>query len=190
MILSKNVFSFLILFFSSLVLFSSCKDDEDPVIPNEEELITTFTYTLTPENGGNAVVLSFKDLDGEGGTAPTITGGTLAANTVYNGSIDLLNEIESPAESITAEIEEENDEHQFFFATTGGLNATVAYADTDGTNPVGLKTKVTTGEVSQGKLRITLRHEPTKTASGVSDGDITNAGGETDIEVEFDVTVE
>ena len=37
---------------------------------------------------------------------------------------------------------------------------------------------------------ITLRHEPAKTATGVSGGDITNAGGETDIEVVFDVTVE
>ncbi|WP_338766460.1 hypothetical protein WAF17_03815 [Bernardetia sp. ABR2-2B] len=190
MILSKSTFSFLILFFSSLVLFSSCTDDEDPEIPNEEELITTLTYTLVPEGGGSNVVLSFQDLDGDGGTAPVISGGTLMANTVYNGSIDLLNEAETPAESITAEIEEEDDEHQFFFATTGGLNATVAYADTDGTNPVGLKTTVTTTDASQGKLRVTLRHEPAKDAAGVSDGDITNAGGETDIEVEFDVTIE
>ena len=37
---------------------------------------------------------------------------------------------------------------------------------------------------------MTLRHEPAKDASGVAAGDITNAGGETDIEVTFDVTVE
>ncbi|HBK71516.1 MAG TPA: type 1 periplasmic binding fold superfamily protein, partial [Flavobacteriaceae bacterium] len=35
-----------------------------------------------------------------------------------------------------------------------------------------------------------LRHEPNKSASGVSDGDITNAGGETDIEVIFNITVQ
>jgi hypothetical protein len=93
-------------------------------------------------------------------------------------------------EEVEEEIEEEDDEHQFFFSTTGGLNATVAYDDTDGTNPVGLKTKVTTAEASQGTLRVTLRHEPNKSAEGVSAGNITNAGGETDIEVEFDVTVE
>ncbi|PIY07939.1 MAG: type 1 periplasmic binding fold superfamily protein [Flexibacter sp. CG_4_10_14_3_um_filter_32_15] len=189
MILSKNVFPFLAVLFSTLVLFSSCEKD-DPEIANEEELITTLTYTLTPENGGTPVVLSFRDLDGDGGTAPVLIGGTLAANTVYNGSLNLLNELETPAESITEEIEEEDDEHQFFFAATGGLNVTVAYDDTDGQNPVGLKTKVTTGAASQGKLRVTLRHEPNKSAAGVSDGNIANAGGETDIEVEFDVVIE
>ncbi len=188
MILSKKAFPFLILIFSTLILFSSCEKD-DPIIANEEELITTLTYTLTAA-GQPTVVLSFKDLDGEGGNAPIIIAGTLAANTVYNGSITLLNELENPVENITEEIEEEDDEHQFFFAATGGLNAMVAYDDTDGTNPVGLKTKVTTGAASQGKLRVTLRHEPNKSAAGVSDGNIANAGGETDIEVEFDVTIE
>jgi hypothetical protein len=38
-------------------------------------------------------------------------------------------------------------------------------------------------------LKITLRHEPNKKASGVVGGSITNAGGETDIEVSFDVEV-
>jgi len=37
---------------------------------------------------------------------------------------------------------------------------------------------------------VTLRHQPDKGAIGVSDGDITNAGGETDIEVLFDVIIE
>ena len=35
-----------------------------------------------------------------------------------------------------------------------------------------------------------LRHEPDKSAAGVSSGDITNAGGETDIEVSFNVIIE
>ncbi|WP_041265024.1 hypothetical protein [Bernardetia litoralis] len=186
MILSKKILPFLVLIFSTLVLFSSCEDDEDPVIPNEEEVITTLTYTLTAD-GQPTVVLSFKDLDGDGGNSPVITGGTLAANTVYEGKIELLNEIEG--EDITEEIEEEDDEHQFFFSATG-LDLAVAYNDTDGTNPVGLQTTVSTGEATTGTLKVTLRHEPSKDAEGVSDGVITNAGGETDIEVEFDVTVE
>lgn len=186
---SRKIFSFLFVLFSTLVLFSSC-DKDDPEIANEEELITTLTYTLTPESGGDAVVLSFTDLDGDGGNAPVLVGGTLAANTTYVGSIILLNETETPAENITEEVEEEDDEHQFFFSALNGLNATVTYNDTDGQNPVGLKTKVTTGAASQGKLRVTLRHEPNKSAAGVSEGNIANAGGETDIEVEFDVTVE
>ncbi|MDW7694794.1 hypothetical protein R9C00_08575 [Flammeovirgaceae bacterium SG7u.111] len=172
-----------------MTFLSSCSDDPEPEIPNEEELITTLTYTLTPVGGGTTVELKFKDLDGDGGDDPEITGGTLAANTTYEGSIELLNELESPAEDITEEVEEENDEHQFFYQTTvNGLS--VAYDDIDGDgNPVGLATKVATTTAGSGKLTVTLRHEPNKTADGVKDGDITNAGGETDIEVTFDVEV-
>ena len=46
-------------------MFTSCTDDSDPV--NEEEVITTMTVTLTPDNGGTDVVLQTEDLDGEGG---------------------------------------------------------------------------------------------------------------------------
>ena len=98
----------------SMLLFTGCKKD-DPVIPNEEEVITTLNYTLIPSDGGTPVVLSFQDLDGDGGDPPVITGGTLAMNTTYNGSLELLNETETPPGDITEEVEEEADEHQFFF---------------------------------------------------------------------------
>ena len=80
---------------------SSCKPDEVPVIPNEEEVITTLNYTLTPNTGGTAIVLSFQDLDGDGGNAPIITGGTLESNKTYTGELVLLNEQESPSGNIT-----------------------------------------------------------------------------------------
>jgi hypothetical protein len=153
-------------------------------------LITTLTYTLTPVGGGTPVVLSFKDLDGDGGNAPTIVGGTLTAGVSYTGELDLLNESESPAESITEEIETEDEEHQFFFAATGA-NLTITYDDVDADgNPVGLKSRVVAGAAGSGTLRVTLRHEPNKTASGVKEGNIANAGGETDIEVDFPVTIQ
>ncbi len=170
------------------VSLTSC-DKDDPEIPNEEELITTLAYTLTPQGGGTALEFRFTDLDGDGGAAPIITSDTLVANTVYNGAITLSNESETPAEDITEEVEEEDEEHQLFFSVTGA-NATVAYTDTDGVNPVGLATTVTTTGASTGTMMVTLRHEPDKGATGVSSGDITNAGGETDIEVIFDVVIQ
>lgn len=171
------------------IFMSAC--DDDPIVVNEEELITTLRMTLTPQGGGTPVVLSFVDLDGDGGNAPIITGGTLAANTTYTGALTLLNESETPVEDITEEIEEEDDEHQFFFAISSGLNLTVSYADQDGnSNPIGLATTAVAGAASTGTLTVTLRHEPNKTAAGVKDGDITNAGGETDIEVAFPVTIQ
>jgi len=168
------------------LLTTSCGDDEVE-IPEELEVITTLNYTLT--GGGTTVTLSFQDPDGDGGNAPTITSGTLAANTTYSGSIELRNDIEG--EDITEEIEEEDEEHQFFFQTTGGISVAYDAEDVDAEgNPVGLENVLTTGAAGDGTVTVILRHEPDKNASGVSDGDITNAGGETDIEVTFDVTVQ
>ena len=119
-----------------------------------------------------------------------ITLDTLAANTTYMGTITLLNEQEDPAEDITEEVEEEALEHQFFFQTTvSGLSVSYNDEDSEG-NPIGLSTNVTTTNSGSGTLTITLRHQPDKSAANVSDGDITNAGGETDISVTFDVLVE
>ena len=57
--------------------------------------------------------------------------------------------------------------------------------DTDG-NPLGVQTTMKTKDNSSDKLTLTLRHEPTKPNSG----DLASAGGETDIEVEFDVEIQ
>lgn len=170
--------------------FNSCGDDHDH--ENESELITTVVYTLTPSSGV-PVVMTFKDIDGDGGKAPVITtSGSLKSTETYNGSLVLLNESVSPAVDITKEINAEDEAHQFFFEVTGTLAGKLAitYEDKDSqNNPVGLKTKVKPSGTGTGKLKITLRHEPNKKASGVATGSIANAGGETDIEVSFDIEV-
>jgi hypothetical protein len=187
--MSLNKFSVLA-FLAVATVFLSCEDDE-VVIPVVEELITNMTIVLTPQGGGDVVSLVFSDPDGDGATAPTITGGTLAANTVYDAQITLLNESESPVEDITEEVEAEQEDHQFFFSTAGGLNLSVSYADQDANgNPLGLITTCTSGDSSSGNLMVILRHEPDKNAAGVKDGDITNAGGETDIEVTFPIVIQ
>ncbi len=172
----------------SLVLFVAC-DPEEPGDGPEPELITTLNYTLTPTDG-EVVVLTFQDPDGDGGDAPVISSGTLSANTTYVGTIELLNESVDPVEDITEEVEEEDEEHQFFFmSTVAGL--TVDYADQDeDDNPVGLTSSLTTGDASTGTLTINLIHEPQKDADGVATGDISNAGGESDIEVTFSIVVQ
>ena len=108
---------FLSLFALAGLTFTSCSDDdENPEPVNEEELITTMTITLAPQGGGTAVVLQSRDLDGDGPNAPEVTvSDNLSGNTTYEGSIVLLNETETPAEDITEEVAEEDEEHQFFF---------------------------------------------------------------------------
>jgi len=177
-----------LLFTCTLFVAASC-EKEDPEPPNTPEVISVLSYTLTPEGGGDAVVFQFEDLDGDGGNAPTITNGTLTANTVYDGALTLFVEGEGGRESLNPEIEEEDEEHQFFFQTDAGV--TVAYADMDADgNPIGLASKLTTTEAGTGTMTIILHHEPMKSAEGVASGDITNSEGSTDVEANFVLDVQ
>ena len=172
---------------ASTLIFASCSDDDDntPDPVNDEEVITTLTVTL--DSGSETVVMQYQDLDGDGSNAAVVTvSGSLNANTIYDGSIVLLNETEDPAENITEEVEEEDLDHQFFYTVGSGLNVTTDYADADSMgNPLGLSFILTTSEASSGALTFTLRHEPNKPNDGLE-----TAGGETDIDVTFDVIVE
>lgn len=170
--------------------FTACdKDDDEIILPvNEEELITTVKLTLT--GGGQVVTLTSKDLDGDGPNAPVVTvSNNLAANTTYTGQVEFLNELESPAEDITTEVEEEGADHQIFYQTLAALG-TFAYTDVDANGkPIGLTFTYTTSNAASGDLTVTLRHLPNKSAAGVSAGNIANAGGSTDAEVVFPVVV-
>ncbi len=176
----------------ALLAFNSCTNDDDSKPVNEEEVITTVTVTLTPVGGGTPVILTSRDLDGDGPNAPVITStGSLIPTTTYNGTVSLLNELTNPADNISLEVEEEGDEHQFFFNTSGGLTGIFTYSDTDvNGKPIGLNFTFTpSANATSGNMTVILRHEPNKSAANVAAGDITNAGGETDVEVQFPVTV-
>ena len=175
---------FLTISIFAIALFASCSDDDVPEPVNEEEVITTLTVTL--DSGSGSVVMQYQDLDGDGPDAGTVTvSGPLSANTSYDGSIVLLNETEDPAENITEEIEEEDLDHQFFYTVGSGLDVTTEYTSFDSAgNELGLTFLLNTAGVSSGGLTFTLRHEPNKPNTGLAD-----AGGETDIEVTFDVAV-
>ncbi len=153
------------------------------------------TAVYTPDGGGTAVTLKYRDLDGDGPAAPVFSvSGPFAKNTTYNGVVSFLNETESPAEDITLEIVAEGDEHQIFYQKTGTLNPFTygkAASNFDiNAKVIGIQSVfVTTGEAA-GDLTITLRHEPNKNGTNVAAGDITNAGGATDAQVKFAITVQ
>ncbi len=176
------------LFLATASLFlASCSDDDNGPV-NEEEVITTVTTTLT--NGSTTITLTSRDLDGDGPNAPVVTvSGDLTANTVYNGEITFLNETVTPADNITAEVEEEGEEHQIFYQIPAALG-TIGYTDFDvNAKPVGLTFTYTTGNAGTGNLTVTLRHLPNKSAAGVAAGDITNAGGATDAQVTYPIVI-
>jgi len=183
----KNIYLLPALLFTLLLLGSCSSDDDTPELVNEEELITTLTVTLVPEGGGTSINLTTQDLDGDGPNEPIISvSSNLSAGVTYNGSISLLNETESPAENITEEVEEEEDEHQIFYTIGSGLaiTATATNFDSDG-NALGTEFSLDAVDTSTGLLTFTLRHEPNKPADNLA-----TAGGETDIEATFTVTVE
>lgn len=149
--------AFGIFFFS--VALTACNKDDDPE-ENEEELITTMKLTFVDAAGGSApITYQYKDLDGDGGNAPTADEIVLAPSKTYNVTVQLLNETVTPAEDITTEVQAEADAHRFYYEPSGTANITVAGLNND-TNgvPVGITSVWTTGAAATGSIVVTLRH--------------------------------
>ena len=201
--MKKNIFKLNIILYSllSLVIFTACEDDD--VVPEEEEemeVITDVTLIFTSDAGA-VVTASAQDPDGEGVQELVVLDEIqLQAGTNYTLTFDIMNNLETPGESIGEEIAEEDDEHQLFFAWTEGAfsnpsgngnidNASdpVNYNDSDGNgNPLGLNTSWTAGNpTTAASFTVRLQHQPdVKTAtSGANDGD-------TDFELQFRLTIE
>jgi hypothetical protein len=185
MTIFQSRFRLAALLLAAPLAFSSCKKDKDEPTPDEDnEQITTVTYELTPAGGGTAAIVTWRDVDGTGGNAPTIGTLNLRPNTTYTGTIKLLDETKSPMENITDEVAEEKDEHLFVYTPTPAALLTITRTDVDSKNlPVGLATRLVTNAAGTGNLTVTLRHQP-----GTKDG--TAGPGDTDVEVTFPVTVQ
>lgn len=168
-----------------------------PPCENEEEIITDVTLTWTPVDGGEAVTVSATDPDGFGPLDLEVSGPIeLERNKTYQLSLTLVNSIEG--EDITEEIEEEADEHQFFFEFTEGIfsdptgtgnvadaSGAVNYLDMDENGlPVGLMTQWSTEDSDgmSGSFRLVLKHQPDEKST---DSDV-NTGG-TDLDLTWDV---
>lgn len=188
--------------FASVVFLSGC-DDNDPKKENTPELITTATLTFTPVGGGTTVTVTATDPDGEGVQNIGVDGPiNLAVNKTYTLTVELINELADPSDpeyNITEEVEEEGDEHMFFFAWTNDVfsdpagngnmdnrSDDVNYNDEDNNGlPVGLSTSWTTIETTaSGSFQIKLKHQPDlKSASS------TSATGETDLDLTFTINI-
>ena len=175
------------------IAFTACSgdDDDDPTPPvSDEEVITDLRLTFT-DSEGTSQTFSFSDPDGEGGNVPVLDIISLTPD-AYTVSIEVLDASNpNDVEDITAEILEKDEEHQFFFVTSGSASdvVTIAYVDADADGrPIGLSTTWTVSGITEvaGSVVVTLLHEPNKTAEGIAIDNPSVAGGETDIEVLFD----
>jgi hypothetical protein len=184
------------LFICVLATIAACKKDNGdvskPANPNETELITTVKLIIAPTSNPSAkFYASYRDLDGDGGNAPTIDTIRLDANTEYNVQVLVLDETKNPVDTTSKEIEAEKNIHEFFYSKIGTYNLATTYLDFDDHNvPVGLNIKIntTTGfSEKTNKLQIVLKHQPgLKPTTGNGDESL----GETDVEVYFPILIQ
>jgi len=199
-----------------------------PAVEHDHEVITDVELIFTNDaDSTDVVIASAVDPDGEGIEQLTIEDAiNLDAGKTYTLTFGIWNKLEDDhdhddhddegghddhddegdhddhddeGENVAEEIEDEDDEHQFFFSFTEGAFSNPAgngnideasdpinYLDKDANgHNVGLSTSWTTStDADTGKFTVVLMHQPgVKTAtSGVDDGDA-------DFELEFDLII-
>jgi hypothetical protein len=198
-----------------LLTLSACSDVEkdgseglDGHHHHDHEVITTVILTFTSQTDDSELAFAWTDADNS--ASPTIDDVVLQDTDDYSLSVTFLNELEDPAEDITPEVSDENDEHQLFFtgsavegpATGTNADAIIAHTYTDaGADglPLGLDNSISTIDTGSGELTVTLRHlppengNPVKTegmAEDVAAGGFGSIGGENDVQVSFNIEVE
>jgi hypothetical protein len=166
------------------ILFAMLSCSKDHVHASDHDTITVFKYILTAPDGSQSS-FTFEDYDGEGGIAVLKTLSILKANTNYTGRIEVYTGDSGKLTQITDEIKSEGVDHEFFyqFNTTGA--PTVSKTDVDvNNNPLGINTTFKTSSTGVFPLTIILRHKPTKPNTSLQ-----TAGGDTDVEVVFEMNV-
>ena len=176
---------------------------------HEHEVMTTVILTFTPStDGAEDLVFTWADPESDG--SPVVDDIVLENGVDYAVGVQIWNELEDPAEDVTPEIADEDDEHQTFFTGSAvegpatGANAdavvTHAYADSDRNGlPLGLENEISAVAVGSGDLTFTLRHMPPESgnavkveglAEAVAEGGFSAIGGADDIQITYSLTVE
>lgn len=202
------VWSFTVLALT-LVLSACDSTDPDDSGAGEEEAITNAIVTLTSTADPSDVVTAEATFDPATDDVLSRDTLNLTAGTTYTGEIELLNETaDDPIErDVTAEIEEEADEHQFFYVPEGGIAGglvTVTPTDTDSDEdgqalPLGLAFELVVADAApatSGELRVVLRHYeedanlPDDKASDTPTSDEVSGVVENDIDFTYPVEVQ
>lgn len=177
------------------------KEEDKSQVVNENELITVLNITLINPVTNDTTSAVFSDPDGPGGIPPTITPIILkftGESDQYIANIEVLDSSNpNNVKQINPEIQEEANMHQFFYIpnTEADELVNISYdpLEIDGNgNPLGISSiwNLSGLSVQSETVTIVLRHAPNKGGVGVAEGDITNAGGETDIEVTFQLEIQ
>lgn len=180
----KKLLSFSAMLIVCAALFNGCKKDEEavaPPVPGNEFLTTVELVAVNTADPTDSMVASWTDTTLVPHPAADINTPVLnlKANASYRVSVLFLDETQSPAGDVTAEIKERQNYHLICF-TPLNANVTVKRTDLDTNVPaleVGLQDLFTTGAASTGQLNVQLRHQPNaKNGScdpGSTDADVT-----------------
>lgn len=143
----------LIIAFASLTTLISCKKSEDADHPHDhasQEQITTLILSgynaANPTDTNHLVSVKWEDLDGNGGNAPIIDSLLLDTGITYSMSMLLLDKTKTPYDTISNEILERGDIHQFFYTPSSSILGKVIIERLDKDNntpalPIGLQTQ-------------------------------------------------
>ena len=183
---SSLLFSKFIRFTLVVVICMSCGEDSAPEeMEDDREGINILQLNFETPNE-EPIVLRFEDLDGAGGNDPIIQSPALLPLTQYFVTAEVFR----GTTDLTTEISEESSIHQYFYAANI-VDLVVTYGDRDGNGfPLGAFVAIRTGDVGQGSLAVSLMHRTDKDGEGVSEGNLFNAGGKTDIQVTFPIVIE
>ncbi len=172
-------YSFLIIAFVGLI---SCTKDDDPVIINEEEVITTVNLIFT-DKSDNSVQTFTWEKDGDKDDI------AITNDKTYNVKVQFLNRSNpNNVENITDEVIEEKDDHFVFYApTVKGLSIAAATDDILDSNNIGINISSdwTFTKSSNGEIILYLIHKPISKKGVVRD----EFGGDTDVQVGFKVVI-
>ena len=195
----KNIKSYI--FIASILIITACSDDEPEHI-HEGEVITKVTLTFTNLADSSTQTIIWED-DHEGedghdhgddddhGDEGAHVEIDLAPDSSYTVAIKFENTSDPDnIEDVTLEVINEADEHQVFYEIVGLDNLTIESADDDETdgegNRLNIKTTWTTTAAASGDVIAYLIHEPTSKTGTTRD----DFGGETDVEVDYEVHIE
>ena len=184
----KQLHSQLILILSFVFVLGGCGKKEEPAPEDENELITTVRLKFTENGTTTTQTFEWKDLDGDGGNAPTVNSIILRSNRTYKLDIEFLDDSQTPATNKTTEIQAEADEHLVVLSPSPSSLFSFTPTDKDSRSfPIGLTGTVTTSFTNMGTLRVQLRHQPPINGQPVKNGTLTP--GSDDINVTFSLTV-
>lgn len=165
-----------------------CNKKEQPAPEEENELMTTVRLKFTEKGTSSSQTFEWKDTDGVGGNAPTVTSVILRSNRTYTLDVEFLDESTTPAKSKNSDILAEADKHLVVLTPLPSSLFTYTPDDKDSRNlPLGLTGTLTTSFTNMGTLKVQLRHQPPVNGQPVKNG--TATPGSDDINVTFTFTV-